>query len=62
MKAQSRHVDFFKFHIRGNFRKSFIDKGAIQGNVRNLALSIEQVGIDLFFPKSNNNLYTKKVS
>ena len=46
----------FEFEQRGEFPNMFIEDRTIEGNIRDFSFSIQQVGIDLFLSKSNNDL------
>ena len=56
MEAEFADMDALKFNKGTHSGNGFVQKGAIQRDICNLTLSIEQAGIHLLFAESNNNL------
>lgn len=56
VETESGHVHALQFNVRRNLHDLRVQRGAVQLDILDLALAIEQVGVDLFFAKANNEL------
>jgi hypothetical protein len=56
MKGQLGNVDALQLEKWRDFGNCLVQKGAIQVDILNLALAVQEIGIHLFFAKADNEL------